>query len=83
MNIFPIAARGTTVYVAQPDSLWKRAHNERHNDMLRDYIPKGESIERYTAEEILSLQTCAIVAQDVCSATTVLTTYSLDNVYAS
>ena len=45
---------GTRVYFAHPYSSWERPRNERHNGMLRDYIPKGESIEKYTDEEILS-----------------------------
>ena len=28
--------------------------NERHNGLLRRYIPKGDSIDRYHAEEILA-----------------------------
>jgi IS30 family transposase len=47
-------AWGTKVYFAHPYSSWERLRNERHNGMLREYIPKGESIERYTDEEILS-----------------------------
>ena len=39
---------------AHPYSFWERSRNERHNGMLRNYIPKGESIEQYTDEEILS-----------------------------
>ena len=35
-------------------SSWELAHNDRHNGMPRDYIPKGKSIERYADEEILS-----------------------------
>jgi IS30 family transposase len=47
-------AWGTRIYFAHPYSSWERPRNERHNGMLRDYIPKGESIEKYTHEEILS-----------------------------
>ena len=45
---------GTKVYFAHPYSSWERPRNERHNGMLRDYLPKGESIEKYSDEEILS-----------------------------
>jgi transposase, IS30 family len=45
---------GTKVYFAHPYSSWERPHNERHNGMLREYIPKGNSIEQYSDEEILS-----------------------------
>lgn len=44
---------GTEVYFAHPYSSWERAQNERHNRILRKYIPKGRSIENYTAEQIL------------------------------
>lgn len=44
---------GTKIYFAHPYSSWERPRNERHNGMLRDYIPKGESIEQYTDDEIL------------------------------
>jgi IS30 family transposase len=35
-------------------SSWERPRNERYNGMLRDYNPKGKSIEAYTDEKILS-----------------------------
>ena len=45
---------GTGVYFAHPYSSWERPVNERHNGLLRRYIPKGVSIDRYPAEEILA-----------------------------
>ena len=44
---------GTKVYFAHPYSSWERAQNERHNRIFRRYIPKGVSIDKYSAEEIL------------------------------
>ena len=44
---------GVKVYFAHPYSSWERPQNERHNRIFRRYIPKGVSIERYTAEQIL------------------------------
>ena len=44
---------GTDVFFAHPYSSWERAVNERHNGLLRRYIPKGVSMERYTSEEVL------------------------------
>lgn len=44
---------GTKVYFAHPYSSWERPVNERHNGLLRQYIPKGVSIERYDPEEVL------------------------------
>jgi IS30 family transposase len=45
---------GTQVYFAHPYSSWERPQNERHNGLLRRYIPKGVSIEKYSHEEILA-----------------------------
>ena len=44
---------GVSVYFAHPYSSWERAQNERHNRLFRRYIPKGISIDRYSAEQIL------------------------------
>ena len=44
---------GVKVFFAHPYSSWERAQNERHNRILRRYIPKSVSIENYTADQIL------------------------------
>ena len=44
---------GTDVYFTHPYSSWERGSNERHNGMLREFIPKGASIENYDAGDIL------------------------------
>lgn len=44
---------GVKVYFAHPYSSWERPQNERHNRIFRRYIPKGVSIEKFTAEQIL------------------------------
>ena len=36
---------GTKVYFAHPYRSWERPQNERHNGILRQYIPKGTSID--------------------------------------
>ena len=46
---------GTKIYFTHPYSSWERPQNERHNGLLRDYIPKGTSIERYSDEDVLSI----------------------------
>ena len=46
---------GTKVYFAHPYSSWERPQNERHNGLLREFIPKGTSIERYTDDDILDM----------------------------
>ncbi|MFU0833549.1 MAG: hypothetical protein ACFWUC_11520 [Oscillospiraceae bacterium] len=44
---------GTAIYFAHPYSAWERPVNERTNRILRKYIPKGRSINGFTAEQIL------------------------------
>lgn len=41
------------MYFAHPYSSWERPQNERHNRIFRRFVPKGISIDRYTAEQIL------------------------------
>lgn len=45
---------GTRVFFAHPYSSWERPVNERHNGMLRAFIPKGTSIEKYSAQQVLA-----------------------------
>ena len=49
-----IESYGTAVYYAHPYSSWERPQNERHNGLFREFVPKGTSIERYSAEDILA-----------------------------
>lgn len=51
-----LEALGTNVYFAHPYSSWERPQNERQNRILRRYIPKGVSINRYSVENILFFQ---------------------------
>jgi len=44
---------GSKIYFAHPYSAWERPQNERTNGLFRGYVPKGKSIDRYTADEIL------------------------------
>ena len=46
---------GTKVHFAHPYSSWERPQNERHNGILRQYIPKGTDIDGYSDEDILSI----------------------------
>ena len=43
----------TMVHFAHPYSSWERGSNERHNGLLRRFIPKGRRIDSYSEEEIL------------------------------
>ena len=43
-----LEAYGVSIYFVHPYSSWERAQNERHNRILRRYIPKGVSIDLYS-----------------------------------
>lgn len=45
---------GTTVYFADPFTSWGRPQNERHNGLFRAFVPKGTSMENYSADYILA-----------------------------
>ena len=45
---------GADVFFAHPYTSWERPQNERHNGLFRAFIPKGASIEDYSAEYIMS-----------------------------
>lgn len=47
-----LEALGIGIYFAHPYSSWERPQNERHNRLFRRYIPKGVSIEKYSADQI-------------------------------
>jgi IS30 family transposase len=44
------------VYYAHPYSAWERGTNERHNGLIRRFIPKGEQISKYTEKQIQKIQ---------------------------
>ena len=46
----------TKVYFAHPYSSYERGINERHNRILRRFIPKGADINKITEEELESLE---------------------------
>ena len=46
---------GTKIYFTHPYSSWERGQNEKHNSLLREYVPKGVSIEPYSFEDILNI----------------------------
>lgn len=47
----------TLVYFAHPYTSCEKATNERHNGIIRRFIPKGKRIDSYTAEEIGNIMT--------------------------
>ena len=54
-NLSQFENLGTKIYFTHPYSSWERAQNERHNGLLRDFIPKGMSMERFSDEDILNM----------------------------
>ena len=42
----------TDVYFAHPYSFWERGTNERHNGLLRQFVPKGTTICHYSKQFI-------------------------------
>jgi IS30 family transposase len=42
----------SSVYFAHPFSSWERGTNEKHNGILRRFIPKGKSLKDYSVEQI-------------------------------
>ena len=46
----------TKVYYTHPYSSWERGTNERHNGLIRKFIPKGKSINEYSIEAIARIQ---------------------------
>lgn len=46
------APNGTQIYFTHPYSAFERGTNERHNGLVRRFIPKGSSIDDYSEEDI-------------------------------
>jgi IS30 family transposase len=49
--------RGVSVYFCHPFCSWEKGANERHNRMLREFIPKGKRIEDFTPFQVISAMT--------------------------
>ena len=47
---------GVPVYFADPYCSWQKGAIENTNKLIRQYIPKKESFERYTDKRIMSIQ---------------------------
>ena len=52
-NLPKVEAKGISVYFTHPYSSYEKGTNECHNRMLRRFIPKGKSIDDYSADDIL------------------------------
>ena len=55
VNLFIIGKRKTNRYITllMPYTSCERGTNECHNKMLRRFIPKGKSINNYSADDIM------------------------------
>ena len=47
---------GAVVYFADPYASWQKGAIENTNKLIRQYIPKGVSFEKYTDKRIMSIQ---------------------------
>jgi IS30 family transposase len=47
---------GTMIYFAHPYTSSERGTNERHNGLIRRFIPKGKSLLNYSIDDILKVQ---------------------------
>lgn len=52
-NLSQVESKGISVYFTHPYSSYEKGTNECHNKMLRRFIPKGKSIDDYSADDIL------------------------------
>ena len=49
-------ALGADNYFAHPYHSWERGLNENHNGLIRQYLPKGLTLDKVTAEEVMLIQ---------------------------
>ena len=52
-NLSGLEAKGIPVYFTHPYTSCEKGTNECHNRMLRRFIPKGKSIDDYSADDIM------------------------------
>lgn len=55
-SLSSLADTNTGVYFTHPYSSFERGTNERHNGLLRRFIPKGKRISNYSLEAILRIE---------------------------
>jgi IS30 family transposase len=44
-------------YFARPYHSWERGLNENHNGLIRQYLPKGQPLDKVTKEQVIEIQT--------------------------
>ena len=52
-NLSELESKGVPVYFTHPYTSCEKGTNECHNRMLRRFIPKGKSMDDYSADDIM------------------------------